>query len=175
MGRGQIEQDIEALLDLAHDLRNDHSEQVAPEGMREVREVVGTKVEKTAAEVADGLLRMISEEEKLALIESFKKEGFLPAKPSDIDPEAALGPRWDKPFTWAMASGDTFERGDGLWVKDRVYIVLRRLRFRRRCANILCQDRNDPTRYWRAGTIDYLPRFPNYVHYQQISAWGVNI
>lgn len=169
MGRGQIDQDIEELLDLAKDAHREVRE------VEEVEEVV-EEVERTAAEVAGGLLRMISEEEKLALIKSFKEEGFLPAKASgDIDPEAFAGPKWDKPFTWAMASGDTFERGDGILVKDRVFIVLRRMRFRRRCANILCQDVNDPTRYWRAGTIDYLPRFANYVHYQRSSKWGVDI
>jgi len=171
MGRGQIEEDIEELLDRAkggyHKIRD--VEEAAREVLEDTEEVTRS-MGKTAAEVAGELMKMLSEEEKLELLEACKRDGFLPIQRDDM-----AGPKWDKPFTWAMASGDTFERGDGILVKDRIFIVLRRMRFRRRCANILCQDVNDPTRYWRAGTIDYLPRFANYVHYQQSSRWGVEL
>jgi hypothetical protein len=86
-----------------------------------------------------------------------------------------VAPHYKRPNTWEYLSAEVLDRGDAVLIDNAIYVVIKRMRFRQKIANILCQMHHDPAKCKRIGTIDFVFAFPGYVSAFQLDRLGVEL
>lgn len=101
------------------------------------------------------------------------KDKNVPARKDDIEEVEIKFPKWDKPSTWEMFQVKALKPGDGLVLAGRMWLVVRKLRFRTRIANYLIHEMHDPTSMKRVGEDDWVQAYQSYVHFYNMDKMGV--
>ena len=83
-------------------------------------------------------------------------------------------PDWQTPRTWELTLAGTLKPGDAVRLGGYTYLIIKRMRWRQKIANILVHLVGDATKYKRIGSIDYVPAFRNYVRHQNDDRNGLD-